>query len=615
MDNIKITTSELDFDAIKTSLRTYLQEQSQFQDYDFEGSALSTLLDILAVNTHYNALYTNLAVNEVFIDSASKRMSVVSRANELGYTPRSARCATAVVDVTMINTQIGAPTTIEIPAYTAFSGQIAGKPYTFYTTSSYVATRNDTSYEFAGVELKEGSVLTYSYTVGDSSTFTIPNLGVDTTTLLVTVQENAETSTFDVYQLSDTIVNIDGTSPVYYIREIENEKYQLQFGNGVVGKALTAGNVVTVTYMVGNKELPNGIASFTYNGSSIVDTEVFVTTVTSAVGGAEAEDIDSIRVNAPRTYTAQNRCVTIDDYKTAIMALFSNISAINVWGGDKSTPPQYGKVFITIIPKDTATLTDDEKDYILDTILAPRKSLTVTPEFVDPTYIRISLDIAVYYNPQHTTRSASDIASLVQQTVVDYNNNNLNTFFSPSHNLSYGGVFKYSQLSRAIDATEHSITSNITTIALSRDLTPVYNVLYPYTIELGNPIYNSGVPEESFKTTGFYNTYSNEVCYIDDLPVESNDIGSLRLFYYNTSGEKVILRTIGSINYATGTVNIDSLIITSLYGESWSATIKPQSNDVVSVNNQFVQIDTSAVTITPIADYPLKPYTFTSSRN
>ena len=606
MANNKITTTELDFDKIKTSLKTYLQGQSQFSDYDFEGSGLSVLLDVLAYNTHYNALYTNLAINEAFLDSASKRSSVVSKAKELGYIPSSARAATAVVDVTMINNQISAPTAITIPVYTQFITQVDGNQYVFYTTEAYTAINNSGTYEFTDVTIKEGSVLTFTYVVDDNTVITIPNAGVDLSTLKVIVQPNAQSSAFDVYELSDTIINITGESKVYFVKETDGEVYQLEFGNNVIGKQLVNGNVVTITYFVCNKDLPNGASSFLYNGSLVSNTTSFVTTTSSAQGGTDVESIDSIKWNAPRAYTAQNRCVTVEDYKSIIKSMYPEAKSISVWGGEINIPPQYGKVFISVVPTSTDFLTQDQKTYIINNIISPRKVLTITPEIVDPVYLRIELSTAVYYDLQQTTRNSSDIETLVRGTINNYNATYLNDF---------GGVFKYSQIGRQIDAAEQSITSNITTIKLHREVTPVFNVTTGYTVNIGNPIYNSGVPEESVISTGFYSTDSSEVCYIDDVPVEGSNIGSLRLFYYNASGQKITIRTAGTIDYVAGVIDVQNINVTGLYSEKAEWIIKPQSNDVISIQNQFVEIDPSLVSITTIAETIPGSYTFTSSRN
>lgn len=607
MNNNRIQTTELDFDAIKENLKNYLKGQSQFSDYDFEGSGLNILLDVLAYNTHYNALYLNLAVNEAFLDSASKRSSVVSKAKELGYVPRSASSATAVVDIMMLNDQLTAPSTATLPAYSPFTSIVDTTTYTFYTTEAYTAVRSGNQYLFPDVILREGSFLQYRYEIIDNTSINIPNGNVDLSTLTVSVQETAQSSATEVFVRSTTILNVDANSAVYFIKENEDGTYTVEFGNGVVGKQLSSGNVVTISYLVCNDEAANGAGTFTFAGTAPANTTVYVTTTTTANGGAVAEDVDSIKWNAPRAYAAQNRCVTAEDYKTIITSNYPGIKAIAVWGGEDNTPPEYGKVYISVVPKDTDFLTEAQQQYILDYIVGPRKPLAVTPVFTNPTYLKIQLDVAFYYNPALTTRSVGDLITIVQDTILDYDAANLKSF---------GDVFKMSRLSGLIDNSETAITSNIMTLKLHRGVTPVYNIVSGYTINIGNPIYNSGVGEQSVLSSGFYSAETTEVCYIEDQPLgEASTTGNLRLFYINSSGAKVYLRNVGTIDYTAGIISIADLNVTGLFETSWNFVIKPQSNDVASLQNQFIEIDPTLLTITPVIDTPTKTYTFTSSRN
>lgn len=604
----QISVSELDFDAIKSNLKQYLRNQSTFTDYDFEGSALSVLLDVLSVNTHYNALYNNLAVNESFIDSASKRNSVVSRANELGYLPHSALCARAVITLTVTNpTTPVAPTVITLPKYTPFNTSVNGTTYTFYTTETLSAVNNGSdTYVFENITIKEGVILTNTYVVADGVRFVIPNASADLSTVVVNVKDSVSSTNSVAYSRSDTILNLSGTDTVYFIKEIDDRLYEIEFGNGIIGKQLSNGNVVEITYFISKKDAPNGARNFTYNGSSLFGGTVTITVSDVAFGGADVEDIDSIRYNAPKMYAAQNRCITTDDYKTYIYSNFPDANAINVWGGETNIPPIYGKVFISVVPETNRNLTDTEKNYILNDLLANRKALSITPEIIDPIYNKIELEVTYYYNPQLTTRTSGDITTLVRDAISNYNSTYLNTF---------DGIFKFSKFCSMIDAVEPSITSNITTVKIKRNITPSFGITRSYNINLGNPIYNSGVPEESISTTGFYCTDSTEICYIDDLPEENNPIGILRLYYRNSSNQKVSIRNVGTVNYNTGYISIENIQLTDLYQQAWTITIKPQSNDIASVQNQVAFIDQTLLVVNAIVDYPSKTYTFTSSRN
>lgn len=618
----KINVAELDFDQIKANIKTFLQGQEQFQDYDFEGSGLAILLDVLAYNTHYNALYTNLAINETFIDSASKRSSVVSRAKELGYIPYSATGAQATVDITVSATS-STPAILSIPAFSPFTGTADGQQYTFYNLETVTATLNNNVYTFNDVIIKEGTPLTYRYVANEGTRYIIPNEAADLSTLSVRIQSSATSTFFETYSRQEDILNLDGNSKVYFVKEIDGELYELEFGNGVIGKALENGNVINMTYMTSNKNLANGIRLFSYSGSSLLGGVVTVTTTTPAFGGGDIEPIDNIRYNAPRSYTAQNRAVTVEDYKALLYKLYPEAQTINVWGGENNVPKQYGKVFISIKPKTSNQLTDVQKSYIINEILRKKNVVSITPEIVDPVFINLEVNATVYYNPNLTTKTASEIKDLVIQTIQDYNTNQLNSF---------SGVFKFSKLTSAIDATEDSITSNITTIKLHREVQPIYNTKTTYQIELGNPIYGSGVPEQSILSTGFYLYGREEVMYLEDLPLDPEDhtYGLLRIYYFDEAGQKIYFRTLGSadnptVNYKTGSITIPEILITGLdfsQTDVGEIIIKPQSNDVVSVRNQLVTIPDNKIIVNVIPDTVSagdssggSNYIFTSSRS
>ncbi len=611
MANKRISTAELDFDAIKTNLKEYLRGQSEFSDYDFEGSGLSVLLDILAYNTHYNALYTNLAVNEMFLDSASKRSSIVSLAKNLGYRPRSATAPTAVVDI-RVTSPSSTPASLTIPKYSAFTTTISGSTYTFYNTSEVTTTLNSSEYLFEDVSLKEGTFLTFQYTVANGAKYIIPNIGCDLSTLTVEVKESAVSAESENYYEGTNIINLTSTSKVYFVKEIDNELYEIVFGDGTIGASLSNGNIVTLKYIVTNKDAANGASTFTYGGSSLAGGTVVVTTVTSATGGTDLESIESIRFNAPRHYSTQNRGVTIEDYKSLVTENVSNIESVNVWGGEDNNPPVYGKVFLSIKPTNATALTSQEKTNIINTVLKPRNVVSITPEIVDPEYIHIAIDSSVYYNPRLTSRSANDVKAIVETTIKNYNTTDLEQFDS---------IFRISKISRLIDASEASIVSNITKVTLHKPITPIYNVASEYSFVLVNPIYSSGEPEDSVTSTPFYisGDTTNEY-YIDD-----DGVGNLRLFYYVSSNVKTYVNnTVGTVVYSTGAIEIPSLNITSL-GTGYTELklfIKPSSYDVVSARNQIALILDDEITVTMIEDKIAQgnsaggtSHTFTSSRS
>jgi len=612
-ENKKISVAELDFDAIKSNLKTYLEGQATFADYDFEGAGLSVLLDTLAYNTHYNALYTNLAVNESFLDSASKRSSIVSRAKEIGYVPYSATGATARINITVTGTS-STPASLTIPANTPFSTTIDGKSYNFYNIDAAIAVLSGSTYTFTNVDVKEGSPLTFRYTVADGAKYILPNLDVDLSTLKVRVQENLSSSVFETYNNQENILEIDSTTPVYFVKEIEGQLYELEFGNGTIGKALANGNVVTLTYMTTNKADANGARVFSYQGPTLLSGNVAVTTVIAAINGSDIEEIDSIKYNAPRSYTSQNRAVTVDDYKSLLFKSYPEAESINIWGGEDNIPAQYGKVFISIKPKTTTYLTDAQKSLIVNEILKTKNVVSITPEVVNPEYINLSLNVTAYYNPRITTRSINDMKALIVQTIEDYNDNHLNSF---------DGIFRYSNLTSLIDETEESIVSHIMTIKLHREIEVAYNTNQTYTINLGNPIYASGVPEESITSSGFFIPGNANVMYLEDNPTNKTT-GTIRMYYF-VNDIKTYVRTFGSVEYASGTIVLNELEISGIDSTTsgiFELFIKPQSNDVVSVRNQLVFIPDDQIDVSVIVDQVAtgdqaggSNYVFTSSRN
>jgi hypothetical protein len=615
----RIQVSELDFDQIKSNLKNFLKGQSQFSDYDFEGSSMSILLDVLAYNTHYNALYTNLAVNEMFLDSASKRASVVSIAKALGYTPNSARAARATVSATIKN-PTSTPNLVTLPQYSPFTTVINGKNFNFYNRNEVSIVVNDgVSYTFNNLELIEGTPLSYKYEVADGQQYIIPNANADVSTLTVRVQDSATSDTFSTFYPATDITTLDATKKVYFIKEIDNGLFELNFGDGLISFPLTNGNIVHLDYFVCNADAPNGARTFSYNGDPLIGSTLTVTTVNIAAGGTLPEEIDSIRFNAPRLYAAQNRAVTPADYKALILGNFPDAASVAVWGGEDNNPPIYGKVYICVKPKLAAKLTVQQKSTITSTLLSAKNVVSITPEIVDPDYINIELNVTVYYNERETTKTASQIETEVLNTILQYNETDLQKF---------EGVFRFSKLSRLIDLSDQAIINNITTVSLRRMVAPRYNVSAEYQINLVNPIYTSGEPEGALASTGFYIYGSDKVHYLED-----DGQGNVVL-YYPSAGDNtavgvgaasthvVVNPKIGKIDYANGIINIKNLNITSLADVDFEIIIKPQSNDVVSAYTQIAQIDTANIMVNAIADQTVngdlragKNYQFTSSRS
>lgn len=590
INNKRINVAELDFDQIKTNFKIFLQNQEQFQDYNFEGSAMSILMDLLAYNTHYNGIYTNLSVNEMFLDSASKRSSVVSISKMLGYVPRSARCAKAVVNVT-----IAAPATfpevVTLPAGQSFSTSVDNITYTFYNVED-ISTKQDTNgrYIFSNLEIIEGSPLQFKYTVAPGNRYIISNPNVDISTLTVKVQENASSELFITYTLADNITTVDSNSRVFFVKEIDDGLYELIFGDNIIGQALENGNVITVNYFISSLDSPNGASNFSYNGISLLSSNLSVTVVDAATGGAEPEDINSIKFNAPRMYSAQNRAVTPDDYKAIIYNLFAQAESVSVWGGEDNNPPVYGKTYICIKPKNAIKLTAVEKDFLNNNILSPRNVIVISPEIVDPEYFNIVVTTYVYYNPRETDKTPSQIETIVKDAILNYNDTELQRFDS---------ILRFSKLSKIIDEADESITNNITRISIRREFEPVYNISSEYKLVLINPISKEGNKlSDVFSSTGFFIPNSLFVHYLDD-----DGEGNVRLYYLNTNFDKIIVNpTIGTIDYNNGIIVVRNLTLTGVDGGTFEFIVKPDSYDVVSALNQIVQISAEDLVVTSIAD-------------
>jgi hypothetical protein len=586
----RMKVSELDFDTIKTNLKTFLQGQSEFSDYDFEGSGLSILIDLLAYNTHYNGIYTNLAVNEMFLDSASKRASVVSLAKMLGYTPRSAVCSRAVVNVT-VTAPTSSPDVVTLPAQQPFLSSLDGVSYVFYNLEDVTVARNTAGrYTFSNLNIIEGTPLSYKYTVAPGARYTIPNSNADISTLSVQVQENSTSDIYYTYTRADDLTAVTDITKVYFLKEVDDGLYEITFGDGALGVVLSTGNVVTINYMVCNLDAPNAANVFTYNGLSLLGSNLSVTTVTAAYNGSAPEDINSIKFNAPRSFAAQNRAVTPDDYKSLIYSKFPAAQTVSVWGGEDNNPPVYGKTYICIKPKDASKLTNQQKELINTEILNPRSVVSITPEIVDPEYFNIKVTSFVHYNPKETAKTPAQIESIVKAAILDYDLNELQRF---------DGVLRYTKLTGIIDQADASIVNNITRLMVRHPHIPQYGINAQYVLNLINPISQDGGRQgEVFASTGFYIPNSIRIHYLDD-----DALGNIRLYYFNSNLDKVIVNSRqGTINYEKGLVKVSGLNIVSLDGPYFEWQVKPESYDIVSALNQIVQIDPTLLSITAIAD-------------
>ena len=591
----RIEITDLDFDGVKDNFKTFLSQQSQFSDFNFEGSSMAVLMDLLAYNTHYMAFHANMLANEMFIDTSLTRASAVSHAKALGYMPSSPKASNTTVDVTVSNVPLSQKSLV-MPAGTLFSTSIDGTAYNFVTTSDNTATSDTGIFTFSGVPIYEGTRVRYTYTVDSNNLeqrFVIPAANVDTTTLITSVQASSSDVTTEIYTLNTDYTTLDSTTLVYFLQEIEDGKFEVYFGDGVNGKKPIDGNIIILDYVVTSGTTADGASTFTAASTIGGYSDISVlTSGGSASGGGDAETVDSIKFNAPLKYAAQGRAVTPDDYKSIVPSVFTNIKSIQCWGGEDNDPPIYGKVYIAIRPNSGTSLTTTSKNSIV-TSLKKYNVASIVPEILDAEILYLVLGVTAKYNSTLTDKSKSDIRALVETTVESFNTNNLQKFDS---------VFRHSNLLNKIDNTDSSILSSTATVKLKRIITPTLNAITKYTIAFNNAAYH---PAEAWsqtvvESTGFYLDGNTNEQFIED-----DGSGKIRTFYLLGGTTKTITNAeAGTINYNTGEVVLTSFNITATTNTNATidVTIKPNSNDVIPVRQQIVEIDTVATTVTAEVD-------------
>lgn len=556
----ELNVTELDFDTIKTNLRIYLSAQPEFTDYDFTGSALSLLLDVLSYNTHYNAVLANMQANEMFIDTAIKRTSVVSLAKMLGYSPRSTTSAKARVDLS-VTRDVTVGSTLSITPSVKFNAAINGQSFIFNVNESQTATvNNENKFVFTDVELIEGIYLSNSFLIGAdnaSGPLIIPNNNVDTTTIEVSVQTSTSNLTSTDWTKTASIVDITNTSKVFWVEENNQGEYQVVFGDDNVGAKLTPGNIVTITYLVSEGAAPNGARVFTLVGDIDGEDQVDITIISPAVGGKGKESVDSIRFNAPKYNANRNRAVTSEDYRTLIKQNFSKAREVTVWGGETNNPPIYGSVFISIDPVTDAVLTDADKDYIKETILRPRSVMSIKHEFVDPDYVYLGIEGVINYNPKLTALKSSDISTLVSAGVQDYFDNELGTLDK---------TFFLSKLSERVKEVNSSIVSSVFKLHLQKRIPIGISTTVGYSASLN---YLTAIDPETIRSSNFVTTISG-LQYTGFLQDFSNDTvsndsgtGTIKFIDRNTNTP---VATVGTVNYQTGIIILSNVGVTRYLG-------------------------------------------------
>tara|TARA_B110000046_G_scaffold178771_1_gene207025 strand:+ start:472 stop:2313 length:1842 start_codon:yes stop_codon:yes gene_type:complete len=583
MASNKLTVADFDFDNVKANLKSFLQDQPAFSDYNFEGSGFAVLLDTLAYNTHYLGFNANMLANELYLDSADIRKNVVSLAKMLGYTPTSAKSPLANVDITLNNATGSSVTMLK---GTSFTSVVDNVNYQFVTNQEIIMSPQNGVYKFSGVDLYEGTLVTYRYTADSTDVdqkFIIPTVNADTDTLKITIQNSITDTTQNTYTLASGLKSLNNTSKAYFLQETDTGKFEVYFGDNVIGKKLSDGNIVIMEYIVGNRDEANGCSSFSLSGSVGTFTNVSIVTNSAAQGGSDPESKESIRFNAPLQYTSQDRAVTTTDYETLVRSIYPNATSISAWGGEDDETPVYGVVKIAVKGQSGVPLTNATKLDIV-TKLKSYNVASVRPEIIDPSVTYIVLVVNAKFDKKSTAKTSETLRSQITNAISDYNKNTL---------IAFDGVFRFSKMTGIIDNVDSSILSNITTVKMRKSFTPTLNSSTKYDVYFRNAIYNPHSGHESVLTsTGFKISGNSNEMFLDD-----DGMGNVRV-YYLVGGIKTIQNaTQGTIDYATGQVTLNSLSVNTVsnvrgvISSSIEITVSPSSNDVVPVRDQILEID------------------------
>ena len=597
--------TNLDFNQVKTTLREYLKENSSFTDYDFEGSNLSTILDVLAYNTYITSYNANMVANEVFIDSATLRENVVSLARNIGYTPKSRKAARATITFFVNTGDLSpAPATITLQkgVVASSSSSFGSQSFVFSILEDITVPVVDNTAQFNNIPIYEGNLVTSSFTYNarnPEQKFILDNIGIDSELMTVTVKPNQQSSRSVKYSLQDSLFDIDGESKVYFIQEVDDERYQVIFGDNIFGKKLEDNNFIEVNYITSSGDAANGVNNFKFSGRlnynrNSVDYVVTsgisaLTTGIVASGGESIEGVESIKKFAPRIYASQNRALTANDYETLIPAkIYPETESISVFGGEELVPPQYGKVFISIKPRFGDFLPNLMKENI-KLKLKKYAVAGIVPEILDLKYLYLEIDSKVYYN-SNLAPSASAVSSIVQ--------NNANKYAESSEMNRYGARFKYSKFLKIVDDSHEAVTSNITTVKMRRDLRVVTNSFAEYSIGFGNEFYIKSMDGYNIKSSGFTVAGINDVVYLGDVPDTNRVTGTIFLFTVPNIGSQsptIIRRNAGTINYVSGIVTLNPINVLTAKDKDGIPIIEieasPLSNDVVGLQDLYLQLD------------------------
>ena len=603
--------SNLDFDQIKTSIKDYLRANSNFTDFDFEGSNFSVLIDTLAYNTYITAFNANLSVNESFLDSATVRENVVSLARNIGYVPRSRTAASSTISLSVSVDPEYNDTTVTLQSGLVCVGSQGGSSYVFSIPENISNTVQNGLSTFSSIEIKEGTFLKKQFTVDGSldQRFILNNSFIDSSTIRVYVKNISDTGIGRQYQLVENIFNINSNSEIYLLQEVKDEKYEILFGDGIFGKKLENNTVVTVTYITTDGKSGNNVKNFSFSGTLrdsddliLPTNSITVTTIQGSQGGSDIETIDSIKAYAPRLYSSQYRAVTPRDYESLIKTqIYPEAEAISVVGGEELSPPQFGRVFISIKPTDGNFVSDFNKQSIKNK-LKQYVVAGISPEIIDLKILYVEIDSSIYYDYSQV----SNVNDLRTKIV-----NSLNSYSKSTNLNSFGGRFKYSKVLQTIDNTDSAITSNITKVIIRRDLKALVNRLSQYEICYGNKFHVNS-EGKNIKSTGFTIFGEPETVYLTDTPNPDLKTGVISVIKdiptYSTEQQvlktPVIIQSAGTVNYETGEILLGSLLITStvLPNDSIEIQAIPESNDVIGLKDLYLSFDISKSAINMIKD-------------
>lgn len=600
--------SNLDFDQIKTSIKSYLRANSNFTDFDFEGSNFSILIDMLAYNTYITAFNGNMSANEVFLDSAVLRENVIARAREIGYVPDSRTASNAVVS--FVVQPKSSTKTLTLQAGLVCTGNANGTNYVFSIPDDTTATVINGTASFSNLIIREGSLLKKQFVVDGSldQKFVLNNSYIDTSTIRVHVKGSSDNGIGKLYNQVDNIFEIDSTSEIYLIQEILDEKYELLFGDGRFGKKLENGAIITVYYMITDGKLGNGASEFSFAGTfknennvlEIPNNTITIQTLQSSRNGSDIESIDSVRNYAPRLYASQYRAVTSRDYESIIKSkIYKNAESISVVGGEELVPPQYGNVLISIKPKNGTYISDFDKQYIKNKLKQYSVS-GINPQIVDLKILYVEIDSSIYYNDSMIA-SSDDLKTRIIS--------NLNEYSQTTDLNSFGGRFKYSKVLRVIDNTDTAITSNITKVRIRRDLKALINTRTQYEICFGNK-FHVNPNGKNIKSTGFKIQGENDIVYFTDTPnldLKTGTLSIVKEIPISESGDlktPVVVQSAGTVNYETGEISLSPMIITStvLSDDIIEIQAFPESNDIIGLRDLYLSFDISKSTINMIKD-------------